>query len=221
MGDAAVLWHASALLHNSLGQPCAGEAHCVFQATPQQLEAIFGGFSRSFFVMACLWGGGAWAHLWAKWYQAGRGHTSPTNALSLVREVFYDPATEGLLVLPMAELSLLRQCTGNLPLRMLHLRASVSYRLLVVAGNGSLFAADAVPLKPGVLFTPPLSVAGGGATADVEATFTLPAGAGLFGISVLADNATLLDSAVIQINVSAADAASGLRTVTASGGINQ
>ena len=70
-----------------------------------------------------------------------------------------------------------------------------------------------------MLFTPQLSVAGGGATSDIEATFALPPGAGSFGISVLADNATLLHSAVIQINISAPDAATGSRVVTASGGI--
>ena len=44
-------------------------------------------------------------------------------------------------------------------------------------------------------------------------------GAGSFGVSVLADNASLLHSAVIRINVSAPDPASGARTCVASGGM--
>ena len=38
---------------------------------------------------------------------------APADALSLVREVFFDPATGGLIVLPMSELSLLRNAGGE------------------------------------------------------------------------------------------------------------
>ena len=87
-----------------------------------------------------------------------------------MREVFYDPSSGGLLVLPMAELNLLR--------------------------NSSLFEAAVVSLKPGALFPPPLP-AGAGATVDLEATFVVPAagqGPSSFGVSVLAEPTTTFHS---------------------------
>eukprot|EP01052_Picozoa_sp_SAG31_P032071 SAG31_NODE_3475_length_4230_cov_3.659162_3_plen_359_part_00 len=119
----------------------------------------------------------------------------PASALSLVREVFYDPETEGLLVLPLRELSRLH--------------------------NRTLFRASTAPLVPGKLFTPQLASgdAGAGTTIDINALFKIPAsGPASFGISVLADSATLRDSTVVRINISAVDASTGVRTVTASGG---
>jgi sucrose-6-phosphate hydrolase SacC (GH32 family) len=122
----------------------------------------------------------------------------PNSALSIVREVFWDAGHQKLLVLPMPELALLRSSAT--------LFSASSLRL---AGGGKLLT---LPLPPDT-----------GDTIDLEAAFDVSVGATAplsFGVSVLAKNHSLLGSAVITINCSAASSGNGsVRNCTASGGI--
>lgn len=102
------------------------------------------------------------------------GPRSPNSALSLVREVFWEAETGGSLIKrPMPELELLR--------------------------NGTLYQSPAIKLEPAVLFSPPLPT-GAGDTIDVEASFEVDGSSVImFGLAVLANSGTTLDSAVINV----------------------
>ena len=90
----------------------------------------------------------------------GSNRNPPGSALSLTREVHYDPLSQKLLVSPMPELTLLR--------------------------NGSLFSARSLDLHPGKIVPLPLGTAGGdaGDAMDFGASFVLGSNGIAFGVSV-------------------------------------
>ena len=108
-----------------------------------------------------------------------------------MREIFWEPEAHTLIALPMQELSLLH--------------------------NDTLFSGS-VKLVPGNLFTPPLP-SGTGDTIDLFASFDISAATSTsFGLSVLANNDSILGSATVTVNCSADDSKSGANCV-ASGAI--
>ena len=121
----------------------------------------------------------------------GANRNPPGSAISLVREITYDPASRMLRSNPMPELEQLR--------------------------NGSLFQVSSLLLQPGgALKTIPLP-AGSGGTIDLTVSFVLGTqGDTRAGVSVLANDGNISESTVIRLEVGL-PGSDGTRHGTASG----
>lgn len=112
----------------------------------------------------------------------GQHRNPPGSALSLTREINYNPFSRKLLVNPMPELDLLR--------------------------NGSLFSADSMELKHGSTQTLPLGSPGdllAGGVVDFIASFVLGSDGTSFGVSVLANAENLMDSTTVRVSPPGSD----------------